>query len=351
MLIVFPMAGDLTYDETGYSICKPLIQFASGLLLEEVVQYYQQVAPAKFIFVVKEEDVKTYKLEYVLAQLFEKGSFSIVSVKRETSGSIASTLLAIAGEDRDQPMIVTNYDQWLGVDPKVILDCFQEKGADFGAVSFDSVHPRWSYVRLDGNSRIIEASEKKPISRNALAGLYYFKSVAIFRNAAEEVLLRASAEEDVRYTSSVLNQCVLQGLQGNIFEIDGSLYRNFSEIENLTQARAARFREDYHLLASKYASAFNNKELELIVDMCDEDVTLIDPSRSISGKSELLIFLKDLFEKFDVINFMLLNIYVDGNISILHFDLRLGNHLYRGVDIIKWKNDKIDSIEAYLSEL
>ena len=45
-----------------------------------------------------------------------------------------------------------------------------------GTVIFKSVHPRWSYVKLDSKKNVVEAAEKVPISNNATAGTYFFKS-------------------------------------------------------------------------------------------------------------------------------------------------------------------------------
>ena len=51
---------------------------------------------------------------------------------------------------------------------------------DGGVIVFDSVHPRWSFVRVDKAGFVIETAEKRPISRLATAGFYYFRRGADF---------------------------------------------------------------------------------------------------------------------------------------------------------------------------
>ena len=57
-----------------------------------------------------------------------------------------------------------------------------------GVLTFNSVHPRWSYVKVDNNNFVIESAEKKPISRSAIAGFFYFKKGSIFVQYAKEVI-------------------------------------------------------------------------------------------------------------------------------------------------------------------
>ena len=39
---------------------------------------------------------------------------------------------------------------------------------DAGVITFESVHPRWSYVRLDSENRVTETAEKRPISNSRI---------------------------------------------------------------------------------------------------------------------------------------------------------------------------------------
>ncbi len=43
-------------------------------------------------------------------------------------------------------------------------------------VTFESLHPRWSFVRRGGNGLVSEAAEKRVISRDAIAGFYYYRT-------------------------------------------------------------------------------------------------------------------------------------------------------------------------------
>ena len=57
----------------------------------------------------------------------------------------------------------------------------------------------------------MEAVEKNPISRHAVAGLYYFRSGQQFSDHAMQAILNGRHTDDKYYTSAVLNEYILAG--------------------------------------------------------------------------------------------------------------------------------------------
>ena len=112
----------------------------------------------------------------------------------ETKGAACSCLLAINHIPPDDPLIVANADQIIDWDLNAVLSYFEEGDFDAGTICFESVHPRRSYVAVDEQGEVVEAAEKKPISRNAIAGFYYYRRGSDFIQAAmKSILCRRSA--------------------------------------------------------------------------------------------------------------------------------------------------------------
>ena len=103
-------------------------------------------------------------------------------------------------------------------------------------------------------------------------------------------------------------------------------------------------------LTLSYVKAFNDKNIEAILMLCDDNIYLKDPSNEIFNKLELKEFLLKFFE--NDISFSAKDIITNDETkhdhSVIHFVLRVNDKFLNGVDIIKWKDNKIVSLIAYL---
>jgi hypothetical protein len=103
-------------------------------------------------------------------------------------------------------------------------------------------------------------------------------------------------------------------------------------------------------LTLSYIKAFNDKNLDEVLLLCDENIYLKDPNNELFNKKELKDFLLDFFK--NDISFSAKEIITDDetkhNHSTIHFTLKVNDKTFDGVDIIKWKDDKIVSLIAYL---
>jgi len=108
-----------------------------------------------------------------------------------------------------------------------IISKFQDKNIDAGVVCFDSIHPKWSYVRLNEKNKIVETAEKRPISRNAIAGFYYFKKGSYFINASMISIKKDASVNGLFFIAPVINELVLQGMNLEAIKIDEGKYHSF----------------------------------------------------------------------------------------------------------------------------
>ena len=95
-----------------------------------------------------------------------------------------------------------------------------------GTVIFKSVHPRWSYVKLDSKKNVVEAAEKVPISNNATAGTYFFKSGKDFVNYTKKMIMKDANTDGAFFICPVFNEMILDGRQIVTTEIEPHNYHS-----------------------------------------------------------------------------------------------------------------------------
>lgn len=247
MQILIPISGHSSFfPKSDYYFPKPLVEIAGTPMIEVVVKQLQrQFNGARFIFVIDPEDARSFSLDRTL-MLLSGETTVIIEKPGATSGALCSCLLSLDALDLNEPLIISNCDQLIDYDLANALDIFGFKEYSAGVLTFDSIHPRWSYVVEDDQGDVIQTFEKKVASRNAIAGFYYFKSASIFLEAAKQVVLNNAHVDNIFYISSSLNEVILSGGRVVHVPILGSKYHSFyspgkiSEFERTAYAKELR---------------------------------------------------------------------------------------------------------------
>ena len=218
MNVVIPMAGtDRGFQEQGYPYGKSLIEIRGRPLIEHVWEPLSRIPGARFLFVVRKEESVTFHLPRVLALMAP--DCQIVRAEGPTAGAACSVLLAAEHIDNEDELVIANGDQIIRADLSTVLDEFRSRGLDAGTIVFDSIHPRWSFVRLDEHRLVVEAAEKRPISRFATAGFYYFRHGADFVAGAMSMILKDADVNGQFYTCPVFNELLLRQKRIGVFRI------------------------------------------------------------------------------------------------------------------------------------
>lgn len=102
-------------------------------------------------------------------------------------------------------------------------------------------------------------------------------------------------------------------------------------------------------LTKAYIKAFNDRNLESVGALLDEDFILQDPAvKRIEGKQKALEAVESIFSSCKNLSFSAKNIYEDGQTTFIEFILKLDEVRLEGVDILEWQGDKIKELRAYL---
>jgi dTDP-glucose pyrophosphorylase len=226
--VLLPMAGiSPLAEELGYPYPSPLVEICGIPLIQRVIENLAELGDELCITaVLRSEDCRRFHLDSTI-KLLAGSNTQIVSIQKDTAGALCSVLMAIEHINNDIPLVIANTDQIF--DRGILRSLMQQIEVidpDAACPTFDSVHPRWSCLRFSDN-RVIEAVEKNPVSRHAVAGLYYFKSGRKFAESAMRAILNGRDIDGRFFISAVLNEYILEERTVVSVPVDGASYHSF----------------------------------------------------------------------------------------------------------------------------
>ena len=214
--VLIPMAGKGSrFLYAGYTFPKPLIEVEKKPMIQLVVENLN--IKANFIYLVLKEHYEEYKLKTLL-NLITPGC-EIVIVDEITEGAACTTLLAKSLINNDNPLLISNSDQYIEWDSNEVMYHFSDDETDGGIVTFESSHPKWSFAKLGDNGFVEKVAEKDPISNNATVGLYYWKKGSDYVSCAEKMIEKNIRVNNEFYVCPVYNQAI-EDEKIKIFQID-----------------------------------------------------------------------------------------------------------------------------------
>lgn len=224
--IIIPLAGPSElFSNAGYYYPKPLIEINGKIMIEHVLKNPANIQePHQFIFIINSEESSKYHLDNVLKLL--SPNCEIIKLKKPTKGGLCSTLMAIDKINVDDSMLILNGDQILDIDFEEVNKFWKAQSSDAGLLTFTSVHPRWSYARIE-NEAVVQTAEKNPISNHAIAGYYFFKNAANFFTAAYDSIKNDVQLNGMFFIAPVINQYILQNKTVKALTIKANTYHSF----------------------------------------------------------------------------------------------------------------------------
>ena len=225
--IVIPMAGSSSLaSELEEHYPSPLVEIAGAPLIQLVLENLSELGDELSCTVIMQDsDAKKFHLDSTIKML-STSKTNIVKLQKDTAGALCSILMAVEHFRDSSPMVICNWDQLFDKD---VLHNFIRKAiasnAGAAMLTFKSVHPRWCYVRAT-DGVIEEAVEKNPVSNQAVAGVYFFKSGELFSELAMKAIINGRDVDGRFYTSSVINEYILKGKTVLAVDVANSKYHS-----------------------------------------------------------------------------------------------------------------------------
>lgn len=220
-MIIIPMAGlSSRFFKAGYDKPKYMLDAHGKSMfrhsVESFKEYFQQ---EEFLFIIRDV-YGTY--EFVKQEVENMGirSYKIFVLKNETRGQAETVYLALEGVSGNQPMTVFNIDTFRPgfkfPDHVTGMDGYLEV--------FEGSGDNWSFIKVDSvdNTKVIQTTEKNPISNLCCTGLYHFSNIGAFREIFLEYSKKPESEWEKAelYIAPLYNQLIQRGCHVGYDKID-----------------------------------------------------------------------------------------------------------------------------------
>lgn len=216
--IVVPMAGHGSrFAKAGYELPKPLIPIHGYAMIWLIINNLRPRQHHRFIFICLQEHVDRFQVDRLL-----KGwapGCEIVPVDQVTDGAACTVLLAKELINNGDDLMIANSDQWVDIDINTYLKAMDTLGADGLIMTMWADDPKWSFVRLNAEGRVVEVVEKQVISNEATVGIYNFRRGVDFVAAAEAMIKKGLRVNGEFYVAPVYNELIAQGRLVGYFNI------------------------------------------------------------------------------------------------------------------------------------
>ena len=162
---------------------------------------------AEYIFLVRKEHLEKYEIASLL-DVITNGRSTVVIVEELTEGAACTALLAEKYIDSDEELLIANSDQVIEYSKEYFNTLRRFASIHAMVYTFNAVHPKWSFVKVNSRGVATEVAEKNPISDIATCGIYYYKKGSDFVRYAKQMI-----EKDIRvnnefYICPVYNELI-----------------------------------------------------------------------------------------------------------------------------------------------
>ena len=230
-LVLAAGSAILDTQDGNYPFC--LSELEGVPLIERIITACQTMPNAHIIVALREEEVRLFHLDNIVKLI--DPSATIIRIKENTAGAACTALLAANQIDTEEELIILNGNELIDEPFQNIIRSFRDRSLTAGTVTFPSIHPRYSYVRLGEDDLVVEAAEKRPISRLATVGFYWFAHGLDFVRATKNMIRKNAAVNGLFYICPTLNQLILEQKPIGIYPIDTSRYHPFKTERQLLQ--------------------------------------------------------------------------------------------------------------------
>lgn len=226
MIILIPACGGDDRFFSGYWP-KNVTEINGKAMILCVLDNFANIPDTHYVTILKQQECAKFHTDDIV-KIYLNNNVKNVYIENETKGALCTCLLGIDEIKEDEELIISNNDHIFDADLNEIIQKFRAKDVDCGIVTFECIHPRWSYAREE-DEKVIEIAEKRPISKNAIAGIYYYKKGKDFIECAKSAISKGRSLEGNYYISETVNEMILRNKNVRLERISPKEYHTFYE--------------------------------------------------------------------------------------------------------------------------
>lgn len=206
--VLMPMGGlGSRFTAAGYTTPKPLIEVDGKPMFMRALDSFRGPEEVHHIFVIRKDQDEAYGLAKNIRAELPNADIAILD--HDTNGAVESCLAAKEFIADDIPISIADCDIYFESS-----EYFQKAASaakpDGMLLTFESNDPRYSYVEVDGQGKVVRTAEKIVISNHAILGGYYFSSGRLFKRLAVEFVSRPLPDNLKEYFMSHLFNLLLE---------------------------------------------------------------------------------------------------------------------------------------------
>lgn len=218
--VVIPMAGEGSrFVKAGFTKPKPFIDVAGKTMIERVIENLH-IPEAQYILIARKSHLER---EPEVVKVIESNyPARFIPIEHLTEGTACTVLFARKYINNDIPLLIANSDQIIDVNINdFILDC-ADRNLDGSILTFvdPELNPKWSFAKVDESGLVVEVQEKKPISKFATVGIYFFSQGRFFVDAAIDMIINNDRVNSEFYTCPSYNYAIKAEAKIGIFNIN-----------------------------------------------------------------------------------------------------------------------------------
>lgn len=218
LALVTPMAGQgVRFQRSGVRTPKPLVDlFGRPFFWWSTESVLRSTAVRELVFVVLDDHVERFRIDAVIRDFYPFAH--VVSLPEPTSGAAESAAIGVDALETKGPIAVNDCDHaFRAAGLQRVVDGLT--GSVEGALlGFSADAPAYSYVRFDGDRRVIGTVEKQVVSNLAIAGCYLFADATTFRE--RYAAYRLACAYDELFVSGIYNEIIEAGGEVIVHELE-----------------------------------------------------------------------------------------------------------------------------------
>ena len=222
--IVIPMAGKAArFQERGHTFPKPLLEIGNRSMIELVLENLAPPAAGEvhlhlpqgaFVAILPGRHAAPARAGMQGHRAGERNRRSAVL------GAAGGGPTGSGGRGADRERRPVHQHQ-----PRPFYHLCREPGVDGGILTFTATHPRWSFAKTDEHGNVTAVAEKRPISKQATAGLFYFRRARELVEASERMILKGLTTSGQFFVCPVYNELILAGKKVRTHHLpDGTMH-------------------------------------------------------------------------------------------------------------------------------
>ncbi len=229
-LVILAAGKGLRYKNSGFENPKPLINIQDKPLFWWAAESAMSSCSFSSLhFAVLKDHVLDFAIDEEILKYYP---FARIHVLDAVTSGAAETLAVVANQlIQEKPFCSIDCDLAFSFYEQDAFKFFE--GSYAGLCTFNSIDPAYSYAKINEYSQLIKTYEKKVISQNAIAGIYYFKTPQIYMENYSAY--RLNCEYTELYISGIFNIMIERCLKISVLPLKNHI--SLGTPENLLSAR------------------------------------------------------------------------------------------------------------------